>query len=116
MFTSTRFDSRVITFLVLLLISTSCRTQTDTRAADEAALRKLDDEWSKAIGARDFEKAMSYYSDDAVQTHAARAGLPLRSRTVAAQTGKLLARLTAVGRAKQRGIFDAGVNSVGIVE
>ena len=66
MFTSNRFDTRIITFLVLLLISTSCRTQTDTRAADEAALRKLDDEWSKAIGARDFEKAMSYYSDDAL--------------------------------------------------
>ena len=29
-------------------------------------MRKLDDEWSKAVGARDVEKTISYYSDDAV--------------------------------------------------
>lgn len=54
---------------VLLLVSISCQTQSsatepDTREANEAALRKLDDEWSKAAGAKDLEKTVSYYSDD----------------------------------------------------
>lgn len=52
--------------LILLLFSTACQTQSDTRAADESALRKLDEEWSKAIGARDVDKTVSYYSDDAL--------------------------------------------------
>jgi len=55
-------------FLFLLALSTACQTQgtSDTRAADEAALKKLDDEWSKATGSRDVEKMISYYSDDAM--------------------------------------------------
>jgi ketosteroid isomerase-like protein len=65
------FDVRVTTlvlFLFLLSISTACQSgaTSDTRAADEAALTKLDDEWSKAIGSRDVEKTISYYTDDAV--------------------------------------------------
>jgi uncharacterized protein (TIGR02246 family) len=70
--------SRRIGFLFVFLFSLSlaCQTQTavdtnrnaapntDTRATDEAALRKLDDEWSKAAGAKDLEKTISYYSDD----------------------------------------------------
>lgn len=62
--------------VLLIPLSLACQTQsavdtnrnaapnTDTRAADEAALRKLDDEWSKAAGAKDLEKTISYYSDD----------------------------------------------------
>jgi ketosteroid isomerase-like protein len=50
--------------LFLLALSTACRTQATT--TDEATLRKLDDEWSKAAGSRDVEKTISYYSDDAV--------------------------------------------------
>ena len=55
-------------FLFLLALSTACQTQatSDTRAADDTALRKLDDEWSKAAGSRDVEKTISYYSDDAI--------------------------------------------------
>ena len=55
-------------FLFLLALSIACQTQatSDTRAADDIALRKLDDEWSKAAGSRDVEKTISYYSDDAV--------------------------------------------------
>lgn len=56
--------------LLLLPLTLACKTQTaadtDTRAADEAALRKLDDEWSKAAGAKDLEKTVSYYTDDAL--------------------------------------------------
>lgn len=61
--------SRPFVFLLcLLFLSTACQSQatSDTRAADDAALRKLDEEWSKAAGARDVEKTISYYTDDAV--------------------------------------------------
>jgi ketosteroid isomerase-like protein len=58
----------LVLFFFLLSLSTGCQSQatSDTRATDEATLRKLDDEWSKAAGARDVEKTISYYSDDAV--------------------------------------------------
>lgn len=58
---------RFFLFLFLLSISAACQSAatSDTRV-DEAALRKLDDEWSKAIGSRDVEKTISYYTDDAV--------------------------------------------------
>jgi ketosteroid isomerase-like protein len=62
-----KMDSYRVNTLVLLFllsISTACQTGA-TSATDEAALRKLDDEWSKAIGARDVEKTISYYTDDA---------------------------------------------------
>lgn len=69
--------------LFLFSLSLACQTQpladtnksataprgasdADTRAADEAALRKLDEEWSKAAGAKDVEKTISYYTDDAL--------------------------------------------------
>ncbi|HEX2270822.1 MAG TPA: DUF4440 domain-containing protein [Pyrinomonadaceae bacterium] len=64
---STLLDIRVSTLILLsLLFSVSCRSATDTRAADEATLRKLDEEWSKSVESRDVEKVISYYSDDAV--------------------------------------------------
>ena len=71
MSSSSGFEIRVSALalvLSLLSLSTACQTQAtaDTRAADEAALRKLDDEWSKAAGSRDVEKTISYYTDDAV--------------------------------------------------
>ena len=69
---SSLFDFHVSTLvflLFLLALAAACQTQAtyDTRAADEAALRKLDDEWSKAVGStKDLEKAVSNYSEDAV--------------------------------------------------
>jgi ketosteroid isomerase-like protein len=56
----------VLFFLVSL--TTACQTQTaaDTRASDEATLRNLDSEWSKAAGARDVDKTVSYYAADAI--------------------------------------------------
>jgi len=38
----------------------------DTTSAIEKALRDLDEEWSKAAGAKDVDKIVSFYSDDAV--------------------------------------------------
>src|SRR4030095_19152 len=49
-----------------------------------------------------------------VQAHATGARRPRGPRAVAAQTGKLLPRLPAVGRAKQRSVFNARVNRVRI--
>lgn len=63
------FTTRVSTLLfvlVLLSLSVACQRQADTRAADEATLRNLDAEWSKAAGAKDLEKTVSYYTDDAL--------------------------------------------------
>lgn len=59
---------RAISLLLLLLLAASCQTQTagDTHATDEAALRNIDSEWSKAAGARDVDKTVSYYAADAV--------------------------------------------------
>jgi ketosteroid isomerase-like protein len=37
----------------------------DTRAADEAAIKAAATEWGKAAAARDVEKTLSYYADDA---------------------------------------------------
>ena len=70
----------LLSILLLFSFSLACQTQsvadtnksataavdTDTRAADEATLRKLDDEWSKAAGAKDLEKTASFYTDDAL--------------------------------------------------
>lgn len=57
----------LLLLVLLLSLSLACQSQTgaDTRA-DEATLRKLDDEWSKAAGAKDIEKTLSFYSDDAI--------------------------------------------------
>jgi uncharacterized protein (TIGR02246 family) len=57
----------VVLLLLLLALSPACNTTatSDTRA-DETDLRKLDDEWSKAVGAKDLEKTISYYTDDAL--------------------------------------------------
>src|SRR3982074_1503413 len=49
-----------------------------------------------------------------VQTHSARARLPLRSGAVAAQSGQLLPSLAAVFRFKQCGIFHAGIEMIRI--
>ena len=64
-----RLSSRLIVLLALLSLSIACQQPApaaDTRAADEATLRNLDAEWSKAAGAKDVEKTVSYYSDDAL--------------------------------------------------
>ena len=37
----------------------------DTRAADERAIRETETEWAKAAAAKDLERFMSFYADDA---------------------------------------------------
>src|SRR6266496_2662332 len=54
--------------------------------------------------------------NDAVQAHAAGAGLPLRTSAVAAQAWEFMPVLAAIGGAKQGGVLDSGVHGVGIGE
>jgi ketosteroid isomerase-like protein len=52
--------------LALLLIASGCnQAPPDTRAADEAAVRDADVQWSKTAGAHDLEGTIAFYSDDA---------------------------------------------------
>jgi uncharacterized protein (TIGR02246 family) len=53
--------------LVLVLFVSACGQQTppDTRAADEAAIRDADIQWSKTAATNDVDGTISYYSDDA---------------------------------------------------
>src|SRR5664279_3423642 len=58
--------------LAVLLGLTSCNTYTsqvparDSRAADEALIRKTDREWVKAAQSRKADDWVAFYSDDAV--------------------------------------------------
>jgi len=65
MLRSSLCDVRTITVVFLLALAAACQSAA-TGGANETVLRKLDDEWSKAVGAKDVEKTMSYYADDAL--------------------------------------------------
>src|ERR1044072_7145570 len=62
--------TRLLVLVLLASVITACQrgatTTISTRSAEEATLRSLDAEWSKAAGARDVDKTASYYSDDAL--------------------------------------------------
>ena len=53
-------------FFALLLFSVLCTTSGADTKAIEQTLRDLDDQWSTAAGAKDLEKTVSFYSDDAI--------------------------------------------------
>ena len=53
------------TLALMLSCQPQTQTQSDTKAADEAALRNIDAQWSKAAGSKDVDKTVSYYSADA---------------------------------------------------
>ena len=52
--------------IALLTFALACQKSSDTRAADESALREWDAQWSKAASAKDVDKTVSYYADDAM--------------------------------------------------
>src|ERR1051326_3565248 len=60
--------------------------------------------------------AIPLFQAGGVEAQPARARLPLRSGAVTAQSGEFVPALAAVTRAKQRCIFNARVNRIGIVE
>jgi ketosteroid isomerase-like protein len=53
--------------LVLILVSAACTFYqvSDTRAADDAAIRQTDAEWAMAAASRNVDATISFYSDDA---------------------------------------------------
>jgi uncharacterized protein (TIGR02246 family) len=61
-----RISTRVVT-VALLAGMWGCAPQAapDTREADERAIREIEIEWSKAVAAKDVERCMSFYADDA---------------------------------------------------
>ncbi len=68
--------SKILSFsaLIVAALAAACAEQTakqpvappDTRKADEAAIRAASAEWSKAAEAKDLDKAVSYYAEDAI--------------------------------------------------
>jgi ketosteroid isomerase-like protein len=64
----TVFALTTCVLISLLSLATACQTKSaaDTRATDEATLRNLDAAWSEAAGAKDIDKTISFYSDDAL--------------------------------------------------
>ena len=56
------------TCLLAALVLSSCGPSagTDSRAAEQAAIQALDDQWSAAAGRNDLDATVSYYADDAV--------------------------------------------------
>jgi uncharacterized protein (TIGR02246 family) len=51
----------LLSFAIVCLASAA-----DTKSAIEKALRDLEGQWSEAAGAKDLEKTVSFYSDDAI--------------------------------------------------
>jgi len=72
----TNCRSKIVSFAVLLSLAfaAACSEQTakqpapppDTRKADEAAIRAASADWNKAALAKDLDKSVSYYAEDAV--------------------------------------------------
>jgi uncharacterized protein (TIGR02246 family) len=65
-----RFLKFAFTIAVATLALAACNTTPapkDTRAADEAAIRAASKAWSDATQAKDLDKAMSFYADNAIQ-------------------------------------------------
>jgi ketosteroid isomerase-like protein len=60
-----------VVFFACLACLSGCNQQAtqapppDTRAADEAAVRAASAEWAKVAAAKDLEKTLSYYAEDA---------------------------------------------------
>jgi ketosteroid isomerase-like protein len=57
---------KINVLVALFVFSFLCTASAADTKAIEQALRDLDEQWSEAAGAKDFEKIVSFYSDDAV--------------------------------------------------
>ena len=62
-----RYAKFVSGCLALLFVAAGCGKQAppDTRAADEAAIKDLDAQWSKSAGTRNVDTTVAFYTDDA---------------------------------------------------
>ena len=63
-----RTTARLTALTAAAILTTSCAPTTvpDTRAADETAIRSLDQQWSATAAKNDLERTLAYYSEDAV--------------------------------------------------
>ena len=59
------FGTMTLVASLAILPACSPPAQPDTQAADEAAMRATTTEWAKVAAAKDLEKTLSYYTDDA---------------------------------------------------
>jgi ketosteroid isomerase-like protein len=57
-----------LSLIASALLASSCAPPAapDSRAADEAAIRALDEQWSATAGKNDLDGTVAFYSDDAV--------------------------------------------------
>jgi ketosteroid isomerase-like protein len=56
----------VLVPLTMILLASACnQAAPDTRAADEAAIREADTQWSKIAGTKNLDATVAYYADDA---------------------------------------------------
>jgi ketosteroid isomerase-like protein len=58
--------TRFVLILVVLPIAIVCNFPLTARGSDEKAVRDADAEWSKVAGAKDLDKTVSFYADDAM--------------------------------------------------
>jgi ketosteroid isomerase-like protein len=56
----------LIVCLVVLPLAIVCNFPPSAKGADEQAVRDADAAWSKAAGAKDLDKTVSFYADDAM--------------------------------------------------
>ena len=56
----------LIVCLVVLPLAIVCNFPPNAKGADEQAVRDADAAWSKAAGAKDLDKTVSFYADDAI--------------------------------------------------
>src|SRR5260370_20387961 len=56
----------LIVCVVVLPLAVVCNFPPTARGADEKAVRDADAEWSKVAGAKDLDKTVSFYADDAM--------------------------------------------------
>jgi ketosteroid isomerase-like protein len=56
----------LIACVVVLPLAVVCNFPPTARGADEKAVRDADAEWSKVAGAKDLDKTVSFYADDAM--------------------------------------------------
>src|SRR5678815_913152 len=61
-----RFDGHMKINVFIFLLLFSCTALAADTTAIEQALRDLDAQWSAAAGAKDLDKTVSFYSDDAI--------------------------------------------------
>lgn len=64
---NSRLDVRMKTKLfIVLCLPVAFATTTFAAGGDEKAVRDADEAWSKVAGAKDLDKTVSYYADDAI--------------------------------------------------